>query len=495
MQNHDAASRMDTIFRHLRLARTRHQRGPRIRVEVVRSRSFLARDWPRHSSVLHASVDPPVRTTQPPRFAMVLLHALRRVLVAPAAKDISRRHMTAMLATDDRRSGNRHAAGLSLSSLSEDHTMLRDSIRAFADNELAPHAAQWDRNHEYPTAAVQAMAEMGLMGVTVHEKYGGAGLDYLAYSMALEEISRGCAGTGLIMSIHNSLYCAPVEAYGTDEQKIRFLAPFASGEKLGCFGLTEPGNGSDAGAASTTARKTNTSYILNGAKMWITNALQADNAIIFATTDKAKAHKGISAFVVDMKLISVGKNEDKMGIRASSTAQLTLENVEVPHANLLGQEGEGFKIAMTTMDGGRIGIASQALGIAQASLDCAIAYAHERKTFGQPLAKNPIIQSKLARMATDLDAARLLTWRACELKDAGRPFTKEVAMAKVKASEVATFNAHQAIQILGGMGYVTDMPAERHYRDARVTEIYGGPSEIQQLIIGGALNKEFAASH
>ncbi|RHY30181.1 hypothetical protein DYB32_004574 [Aphanomyces invadans] len=389
----------------------------------------------------------------------------------------------------------RHMSALSYSKLSEEHQMLRESVRSFADKELAPNAGKWDREHLYPADAVKTMAEMGLMGVFVPDTHGGTGLDYLAYAISMEEISRGCASTGVIMSVNNSLYCAPVDKYATEEQKAEHLVPFASGEKLGCFGLSEPGNGSDAGAAATTARKTDTSYILNGTKMWITNAHEADQAIIFATTDKSKAHKGISAFLVDMKQITLGKKEDKLGIRASSTAQLILENVEIPHANLLGKEGEGFKIAMTTLDGGRIGIASQALGIAQASLDCAIAYAHDRKTFGQPLAKNPIIQTKLARMAMELDAARLLTWRACELKDAGLAFSKEAAMAKLKASEVATYNSHQAVQILGGMGYVSDMPAERHYRDARITEIYEGTSEIQHLVIAGVLNKEYAASH
>ncbi|KDO25452.1 short-chain specific acyl-CoA dehydrogenase [Saprolegnia parasitica CBS 223.65] len=392
-------------------------------------------------------------------------------------------------------SARRSMSALCFEDLSEDHTMLRDTCRLFADKELAPNAGLWDREHLYPGDAIKAMGEMGLMGIIVPGEYGGAGMDYLAYSIALEEISRGCASAGVIMSVNNSLYAAPIDKYGTPAQKEEHLTPFAAGEKLGCFGLSEPGNGSDAGAASTTARKTDTGYVLNGTKMWITNAHEADNAIIFATTDKTKAHKGISAFIVPMSQIQLGKKEDKLGIRASSTAQLILENVEVPHSALLGKEGEGFKIAMTTLDGGRIGIASQALGIAQASLDCAIAYAHQRLAFGTPLAKNPIIQTKLSKMATELDAARLLTWRAAIAKDAGRNFTKEAAMAKLKASEVATENAHQAIQILGGMGYVTDMPAERHYRDARITEIYEGTSEIQHLVIAGALNKAYATTH
>lgn len=277
----------------------------------------------------------------------------------------------------------------------------------------------------------------------------------------------------------------------------KHLTPYASGQKLGCFGLSEPGNGSDAGAASTTARKTDSGYVLNGTKAWITNAHDADQAIVFATTDKSLKHKGISAFIVPTNTpgFSLGKKEDKLGIRGSSTGNLIFEDCVIPKENLLGKEGDGFKIAMVTLDGGRIGIAGQALGIAQASYDCAIAYAHTRKTFGVPLAKNPIIQTKLSTMATEIEAARLLTWKAAVEKDAGRPYTKLAAMAKLKASEAATMCSHQSIQILGGMGFVSDMPAERHYRDARITEIYEGTSEIQHLVIAGALNKEFAQTN
>jgi len=396
--------------------------------------------------------------------------------------------------------------------------MLRDMCVQYAAKNLKPIAGELDREHKFPAQQVKELGEMGLMGVAIDDEYGGAGLDYLAYAIAMEEISRGCASTGVIMSVNNvrragcrlseeeeksdvmvvfvmvqSLYCAPLEKFGSPAQKEKHLTPFASGEKLGCFGLSEPGNGSDAGAASTTARTTDKGYVLNGTKAWITNAHDADQAIVFATTDKSLKHKGISAFIVPTNApgFSLGKKEDKLGIRASSTGNLIFEDVEIPKENLLGKEGDGFKIAMVTLDSGRIGIASQALGIAQASYDCAIAYAQTRKTFGVPLAKNPIIQTKLSTMATDIEAARLLTWKAAAEKDAGRPFTKLAAMAKLKASEAATMCSHQAIQVLGGMGYVSEMPAERHYRDARITEIYEGTSEIMHLVIGGALNKEF----
>lgn len=382
------------------------------------------------------------------------------------------------------------------SELPEEHQMLRETCRQYSEKNLKPLAAELDRNHMFPATQVHEMSEMGLMGIAVKEQYNGAGLDYLAYAIALEEISRGCASCGVIMSVNNSLYCTPMEIFGTEEQKKEHLAPFARGEKLGCFALSEPGNGSDAGAASTNARKESNGYVLNGTKAWITNAHEANQAIVFATTDKRLKHKGISAFLVpmdkDMKGFSLGKKEDKLGIRASSTSNLIFDDCWIPKDNLLGNEGDGFKIAMMTLDAGRIGIASQALGIAQASFDCAIGYAHTRKTFGHLLAKNPMIQSKLAKMAMDIEASRLLTWKAAIEKDSHRPYTKLAAMAKLKASETATFCAHECIQILGGMGYVSDMPAERHYRDARITEIYEGTSEIQQLVIAGALNKEYA---
>ena len=291
-----------------------------------------------------------------------------------------------------------------------------------------------------------------------------------------------------------SLYCGPVEMACTDAQAAEFLTPFAAGEKVGCFGLSEPGNGSDAGAASTMAADKGDQWVLNGTKAWITNAHEASAAVVFATTDKSAKHKGISAFLVptDSPGFSLGAKEDKLGIRASSTANLIMEDVAIPKANLLGSQGDGFKIAMKTLDAGRIGIAGQALGIAQAAFDCAVVYAQERKAFGAPIASMQSIQSKLSEMACQIESARLLTWRAAAFKDAGMNFTKEAAMAKLAASEAATRVSHQAIQVLGGMGYVSDMPAERHYRDARITEIYEGTSEIQHLVIAGRLLKEHA---
>lgn len=370
--------------------------------------------------------------------------------------------------------------------------MLRKVCQDFADNELSPVAPRNDREHRFPAEQIKQMGELGLMGIDVPEKYGGAGLNYLAYSIAMEEISRGCASAGVIMSVNNSLYCGPVQKFATDAQKKEWLTPFAKGDKLGCFALSEPGNGSDAGAASTKADQVSDGWILNGTKAWITNGYEADAAVVFATTSKALKHKGISAFLVPKNIpgFSLGKKEDKLGIRASSTCNLIFENCFIPKENLLGAPGEGFKIAMTTLDAGRIGIAAQALGIAQAALNLAVEYSQQRTAFSQPISKLQAIQFKVADMATRLESARLLTWRAAETKDRGENFTKEAAMAKLSASETATFVTHQAIQILGGMGYVSDTAAERHYRDARITEIYEGTSEIQRLVIAGRVLKE-----
>lgn len=371
--------------------------------------------------------------------------------------------------------------------------MLRQTCRNFAENELMPVAAQMDREHTFPAEKVKKMGELGLLAMDVPEKYGGAGLDYLAYAIALEEISRGCASTGVIMSVNNSLYLGPILKHGTEEQKQHWITPFTSGGKIGCFALSEPGNGSDAGAASTLAQLHGNHWILNGTKAWITNCWDASAAVVFATTDKSLKHKGISAFLVPLPTpgLSLGKKEDKLGIRASSTANLIFEDCQIPKENLLGKPGLGFRIAMQTLDSGRIGVASQALGISQAAMDCAVDYAEKRIAFGSPISKLQAIQFKLADMAVALESARLLTWRAAMLKDAGKPYTKEAAMAKLAASEAATFISHQAIQILGGMGYVTDMPAERHYRDARITEIYEGTSEIQRLVIANQVLKEY----
>jgi butyryl-CoA dehydrogenase len=379
-------------------------------------------------------------------------------------------------------------------SLSETHEMLRKMCREFADKDLAPKAGEVDKEHRFPKEQVDQLRELGLMGVAISDDLGGTGLDNLAYAIAMEEVSRGCASTGVIMSVNNSLYCDPVSKFANADQKEIWLRPFASGEKLGCFALSEPGNGSDAGAAKCTATMDGDEWILNGTKAWITNGYEADAAIVMATTDRAAKHKGISSFLVPMPTagLSLGKKEDKLGIRASSTCNLIFEECRIPKENLLGEPGSGFKIAMSTLDGGRIGIAAQALGIAQAALESSVAYAQERQAFGAPIANLQAIQFKIADMATRIESSRLLTWRAAVLKDQGVRYTKEAAMAKLAASETATFVAHQAIQVFGGNGYVTEYPVERHYRDARITEIYEGTSEIQRLVIAGQTIKSFS---
>lgn len=371
--------------------------------------------------------------------------------------------------------------------------MLQKTCRDFADNELIPIAGKLDKEHLFPHEQIKKLGELGIMCVNIDESEGGTGLDYLAYAIALEEISRGCASTGCIVSVNNSLYLGPIKSNANQSQKELFQTPFLHGDKVGCFALSEPGNGSDAGAASTTAVLKGDHWVLNGTKAWITNGYEAEASVVFATTDKSKKHKGISAFLVPKPTegLSLGKKEDKLGIKATSTCYLIFEDCKIPKENLLGQPGQGFKIAMQTLDAGRIGIAAQGLGIAQASLECAIDYAQKRQAFNQPIAKMQTIQSKLADMELRIQSARLLMYKAALLKDADKPFTKEAAMAKLAASEAATFCSHQAIQVLGGMGYVTDMPAERYYRDARITEIYEGTSEIQKLVIAGCLLKEY----
>ncbi|MBN3282568.1 ACADS protein, partial [Polyodon spathula] len=373
-----------------------------------------------------------------------------------------------------------------MAELPETHEMLRQTCRDFADRELCPIAAQLDKEHRYPAEQVRKMGAMGLMAVEVPEQFGGAGLDYLAYAIGVEEISRGCASTGVVMSVNN---------VGLRDCVWSVAVIIDPGARLVCNPPSPilSGNGSDAGAASTVARLEGDHWVLNGTKAWITNSWDASATVVFATTDKALKHKGISAFLVPMPTpgLSLGKKEDKLGIRASSTANLIFEDCRVPKGNLLGQPGMGFKIAMQTLDSGRVGIAAQALGIAQAALDCAVDYAEKRMAFGAPISKLQGIQFKLADMALALEGARLLTWRAAMLKDNGKPYTKEAAMAKLAASEAATFISHQAIQVLGGMGYVTDMPAERHYRDARITEIYEGTSEIQRLVIANQVLKDY----
>ncbi|HSN13626.1 MAG TPA: acyl-CoA dehydrogenase [Anaeromyxobacteraceae bacterium] len=375
--------------------------------------------------------------------------------------------------------------------LTEEQRQVRDLCRDFADRELKPNARRWDAEHRFPAEAVRQLGELGLMGVAVPTEHGGAGMDPLAYAVAMEEISRGCASTGVIMSVSNSLFCDPVEKFGDEAQKREFLAPFASGQRLGAFALTEPTSGSDSSSMQTVAALRGDEYVLDGAKNFITNGPQADAVLVFAVTDREKRHKGISAFLVptDAKGFGRGRPDEKVGIRASGTCSLFFERCAIPRRCRLGEEGDGFKIAMATLDGGRIGIAAQALGIARAAHEEALAYAKERKAFGHPIAELQAIQFMLADMATDLDAARLLVWRAAELKGRGQRHTSEASMAKLFASEAAARVTTKAIQIHGGYGYMADYDVERHWRDARITEIYEGTSEIQRGIIAGRLVK------
>jgi butyryl-CoA dehydrogenase len=376
--------------------------------------------------------------------------------------------------------------------LTEEQRMIQETARNFAQKEVLPKAAELDESGRYPGELVGKMAELGFLGVAVPEEYGGAGMDNICYAIAMEEIARACASTAVIMSVNNSLVCDPLLKFGTEEQKRKYLVPLASGRKLGCFALTEPGAGSDAGSQKTTAVRNGDHYIVNGTKNFITNAPEADTCILFTMTAKEKKQKGITAFILDMRLegVTIGKHEKKMGIKASPTSSILLEDVKIPLEDRLGNEGDGFKVAMSTLDGGRIGIASQAIGIARASLEDALAYAKERKQFGQAIAEFQAIQWMLADMATEIDAARLLAYRAAWLKDRKARYSKESAMAKLYASEAAMRAGVKGIQIHGGYGYLKEYPAERHFRDAKITEIYEGTSEIQRLIISSALLKD-----
>ncbi|HEY0839030.1 MAG TPA: acyl-CoA dehydrogenase family protein, partial [Vulgatibacter sp.] len=343
----------------------------------------------------------------------------------------------------------------------------------------------------FPKEAIQKLGELGLLSVAVPEEWGGPGADNVSYALAMEEISRGCASTGVIMSVNNSLYCDPVMKYGTAEQKKLWLAPFTTGEKLGCFGLTEPEAGSDAGAQKTVAVRDGDFYRITGSKNWITNGPQADAIVLFTMTDRSKGNKGITAFLVDLNADGVTRAppDRKLGISASGSCSLFFEDVKVPASQMLGKEGEGFKIALGTLDGGRIGIAAQALGIARAAYEEALAYSKERKSFDKPIASHQAIAFMLADMATELDAARLLVLRAAALKDKGVRHSAESAMAKLYASEMSHRVTHKAIQIHGGYGYSKEFDAERHYRDARITEIYEGTSEIQRIVIAASMLK------
>lgn len=380
-------------------------------------------------------------------------------------------------------------------SLTEEQRLVQKTAADFARNEVAPLAAELDRSHRHPKELVARMAELGFLGIAVPEKYGGAGLDTVAYVLALEEISRACASTGVIMSVNNSLVCDPILKFGTEEQKERWLTPLAAGRMLGCFALSEPEAGSDAAAQKTLARRDGQGWVINGVKNWITNGPVADVCILHCMTDPPgpeRGHKAISSFILPMNLPGVrcGPPDRKLGIRASQSCQIFLDEVRLGPEHLLGEVGQGFKIAMTTLDGGRIGIAAQAVGIARAAYEDAARYALQRRTFGQPIANHQSIQWKLADMATEIDAARLLTLQAAVLKDRGVRHTKESAMAKLFASEVANRAAREGVQIFGGNGYVEDYPAERHFRDAKITEIYEGTSEIMRMVIAGAILKE-----
>lgn len=367
----------------------------------------------------------------------------------------------------------------------ESKKMLLEQIRSFAQGEIAPQAKHFDETGEFPTAVVKQLGEMGLMGMMVPEEWGGAGMDTVSYAMAMEEISAACASTGVIMSVNNSLVCAPISKFGTDDQKRKYLMPLARGEKLGCFALSEPGHGSDPAGLKLQATRVEGGWKLKGSKNWITNGREADFAVVFANQDRSKGHKGICAFIVDTKSpgFQVSKLEDKLGITASSTAALFFDDVFVPESCLLGKEGEGLKVALWTLDGGRIGIASQALGIARCALDASKKFASEREQFGAPIAKLQAIQFFIADMATRLEGSRLLTWHAARAKDLGVRYTKEAAMAKLSASEAAMWITTKAIQVHGGYGFTKEYVVERNFRDAKITEIYEGTSEIQRLVI------------
>ncbi|TVO67846.1 acyl-CoA dehydrogenase [Denitromonas ohlonensis] len=373
--------------------------------------------------------------------------------------------------------------------LTQEQEMIRDAMRDFSRERLAPFAEAWDRDHTFPREALKELAELGALGMVVPEQWGGAGMDYMSLVLAIEEIAAGDGATSTIVSVQNSLACGIPNRYGNDAQKEQWLKPLARGEMLGCFCLTEPHVGSDAGAIKTTAVKDGDAWVLNGVKQFITTGREADVAIVFAVTDKAAGKKGISCFLVPTTAPGyvVGRIEEKMGQKASDTAQILFENCRVPADALLGEEGQGYKIALSNLEAGRIGIASQCLGMARAALEAAVKYAHERETFGKPIFEHQAVNFRLADMATQLEAARQLVWHAASLKDAGRPCLKEASMAKLFASEMAEKVCSDAIQIHGGYGYVTDFPVERIYRDVRVCQIYEGASDIQRLVIGRAL--------
>ena len=381
--------------------------------------------------------------------------------------------------------------------LTEEQKMIRDTARDFAAREVAPKAAELDKTGRWPDEIVSKMAELGLLGVAIPLEHGGAGMDVLSYALAMEEISAACASCGVIMSVNNSLFCDPLLKFGSDDQKRRVLAPVARGDQLGCFGLTEPMSGSDAQTMATTAERTRDGWILNGSKNWITNGPHAQWILVFAVSDRGGAGSHPdgrprlkhTAFLVERGTPGYTQNaaDHKLGIHAAHSCTVFFENCKVPDENVVGAVNGGFKVAMATLDGGRIGIACQAIGIARAAFDTSVAYAKERRSFGVPIAQHQAIQFMFADMATQIDAARLLAWRAAKMKDEGARHTMESSIAKLYASEMATRVAHKAIQIHGGYGYSTEFPVERHYRDARITEIYEWTSEIQRIVIAANL--------
>ena len=371
--------------------------------------------------------------------------------------------------------------------LTEDQQAIRAVAAELADKELAPRAAGYDESEEFTWESVKKLAQQGFLGVTVPEEYDGVGADYISYALAMEEVARGCAATSVTMTVQNSLVNWPIMAAGNEEQKRKYLPKLASGEWLGCYGLSEPAVGSDPAGMACTATQEGDYWVINGSKNFISNGGVADVAVIWATTDRSIRHKAVATFIVERGTpgFSAGKSEHKLGIHGSNTVMLYFENCRIHKDQLLAPPGEGFKLAMKTLDGGRIGVAAQAVGIAQAALDYAAKYAHQRTAFGKPIADLQAIQFKIADMATRTTAARLLTLQAADFKQRGLPYSEQAAMAKLFASETATFVTHQAVQILGGYGYLREYPVERLYRDARITEIYEGTSEIQRLVIAG----------
>jgi len=373
--------------------------------------------------------------------------------------------------------------------LNQEQQLVRDTMRAFAQEQLAPNAARWDRDAHFPRDELRALGELGALGMVVPEQWDGAGMDYLSLAVALEEIAAGDGATSTIVSVQNSVVCGPINAFGTDAQKEKYLKPLARGEWLGCFCLTEPHVGSDAGAITTRAERQGDRFVLNGVKQFITTGKHAEVAVVFAVTDKAAGKKGISAFIVDTRTKGyvVARIEEKLGQHASDTAQIVFEDCLVPAENLLGTEGYGYRIALANLEAGRIGIAAQAVGMARAAFDAALGYARERQSFGKPIVEHQAVNFRLADMAVQIEAARQLAWHAATLRDAGEPCLKEASMAKLFASEMAERVCSDAIQIHGGSGYVSDFPVERIYRDVRVCQIYEGTSDIQRLVIGRAL--------